>query len=458
MLAGPIKISTIANEWSCIQNNNNNEYYLDLATGSYNNNNKNNNYWVVPVELEEICELVFRAEADCWKNKHSSWDANKYHTHTGRRIFEFIRALYDRTYQPWKSYCFVIMYPKPREIFAAHYQDRIAHHIAAPYLTAVTECVHNLNGNVSFGNRKNRSSYHACLRVQEMMRKHPNGYILTIDLQGYFMSIDRAIAWQVFCDYESKHKPVCYTQEQRAFYMWLIELLIKHDPSLNCERRSPLRLWSEHIKPNKSLFGNNGKGLPIGNYYSQIIANLIPERLCEAAAEYDVTEFVDDFAVVVDTARDAARVEAIFDTELEKLHLERNKRKRYLQPVRHGVLWCGHFIYANRIYTINRTIHNCERKIGKAIVKPTLHRARRLQQTINSYFGMMMHAAEYKTQKRIVHTVLNSEYSKWIYFEEEPHHFICKMRKEFSQAAMSAKDIQEIENNLKESIYDCNAN
>lgn len=69
-----------------------------------------------------------------------------------------------------------------------------------------------------------------------------------------------------------------------------------------------------------------------------------------------------------------------------------------------------------------------------------------------------LQAAEYKTQKRIVQTVLNSEYSKWIYFEEEPHHFICKMRKEFSQAAMSAKDIQEIENNLKESIYDCNAN
>ena len=71
---------------------------------------------------------------------------------------------------------------------------------------------------------------------------------------------------------------------------------------------------------------------------------------------------------------------------------------------------------------------------------------------------MMMHTAEYKTQKRIVQKILNSEYSKWIYFKEEPHHFICKIRKEFSCAAMSERDIREIENNLKVSIYDSNAN
>ena len=145
--ADPIQLKPSAFEWSSIQNNNNNEYYLSLADGSYNNNNKNNNYWVVPVESKGLADLVFKAESDCWQNKHSSWDANKYHYHSGKRIFDFVEALEARTYKPWKSYCFVVMYPKPREIFAAHYQDRIAHHIAAPYMIAVAEAVHNKNGN-----------------------------------------------------------------------------------------------------------------------------------------------------------------------------------------------------------------------------------------------------------------------------------------------------------------------
>ena len=446
-----INFKPSANEWSSIQNNNNNEYYLSLADGSYNNNNKNNNYWVVPVESKWVCDLVFNAEADCWSNKHSSWDANKYHYHTGRRIWEFIKSLTYRNYRPWKSYCFVVMYPKPREIFAAHYQDRIAHHIAAPYMIAVAEAVHNKNGNVSFGNRKGVSSYHACRRVQQVMQKHPNGYIVTIDLQGYFMSIDRNVAWRIFSEYEKEHTPQGYSAEAREFMLWLIELLIKNDPSENCERRSPDRLWHEHIKPHKSLFGNSGRGLPIGNYYSQIIANLLPERICDAMAQYDITEFVDDFAYSVDTREEIKQAEQVADKVIAELHLSRNVRKRYVQPVRHGVLWCGHMIHANRIYTSNRTIRNCERKIQNAIAHPTLNRARRLQQTINSYFGMMAHDNEYKTQKRIAAMVENSAFAQWLYFDNANGHFVCRMRREYKRLTISAKDIFELQNYYRNS-------
>ena len=454
--AGLVQIKPSAQEWSDIQYSYASEYYLSLADGSYNNNNKNNLYWVVPVESNEVSDLVFRAEEDCWSNKHSSWDAAKYHYHTGRRVWQFIRELENRTYKPWKSYCFIVMYPKPREIFAAHYQDRIAHHIVAPYLTAIAEAVHNKNGNVSFGNRKKMSSLHACKRVQEMMRKHPNGYIATFDLEGYFMSIDRSVAWDVFCEYERQYRPSSINAEYREFVMWLAEILIKHDPSLNCERRSPQRLWDEHIKPSKTLFGNCGNGLPIGNYYSQIIANLIPERMCEAMLRYDITEFVDDFAVVVDNAEDVKGAQDVMDNMLSMLKLNRNKKKTYIQPVRHGVLWCGHFIYADRMYTSNRTIHNCERKVKAALVNPTLRKASRLQQTINSYFGMMRHSNEYKTQKRIACSIEASEYSEWLMFEEYESHIVCRMRKEYRPVALSAVELLELENYYKHKEYDSN--
>ena len=59
------------NVWAGLQNNNNNEYYFNLADGSWNNNNKSNSYNVVPVESEELENLIFGAEEDCWSNKHT---------------------------------------------------------------------------------------------------------------------------------------------------------------------------------------------------------------------------------------------------------------------------------------------------------------------------------------------------------------------------------------------------
>ena len=282
-----------------------------------------------------------------------------------------------------------------------------------------------------------------------MMRKHPNGYIATIDLQGYFMSINRELAWRVFCEYEAQYRPIGVDEKQREFYMWLIRLLLLHDPSANCEKRSPQRLWDEHIASHKSLIGNKGNGLPIGNYYSQIIANLMPERICEAVSEYDITEFVDDFAIVVDRAGQVKEAEKRIDGVLKILGLERNRRKRYIQPVRHGVLWCGHMIYANRMYVSNRTIKNCVRKVEIAIKTPSLRGARRLQQTVNSYFGMMQHANEYKTQRRVADMILNSPLSEWLMVEEKPNHLICRIKYEYKRAKMSTKDIIEIDNYIK---------
>ena len=307
-------------------------------------------------------------------------------------------------------------------------------------MSAVAEAVHNKNGNVSFGNRKHMSSLHACLRVQRMMREHKNGYVLTIDLQGYFMSINREVAWRVFCEYEQQNRPAGYSDAERDFILWLSELLIKNDPSVNCERRSPERLWAEHVKPHKSLFGNDGRGMPIGNYYSQIIANLLPERVCEVATKYNMTEFVDDFALIVDSPSEATKAEREIDAVLSLLGLRRNAKKRYLQPVRHGVLWCGYKIYADRLYTSNRTIHNCERK---AVGNATERSARRLQQTLNSYFGMMAHANEYKTQRRIADTVSRSAFAEWLYFSERPGHIVCKLRGRYKPTGVSANEIRE---------------
>lgn len=101
-----------------------------------------------------LTDLIFNAEADCWKNKHSSWDACRFHYQAGQRIFKLIDKLDKGVYKPEKAQGFIIKQPKPREIFASFYQDRILHHVVSHFIEGIAEQVHRANGNVSFGNRR----------------------------------------------------------------------------------------------------------------------------------------------------------------------------------------------------------------------------------------------------------------------------------------------------------------
>lgn len=444
------------NIWTGLQNNNNNAYYFSLADGSWNNNNKNNNYNVVLVESGELEQIIFDAEEDCWSNKHSSWDAAKYHYHYGIRVWQFIEMIKRGEYQPWKSICFVILYPRPREVFAAHYQDRIAHHIVAPYIVAVATAAHVANGNVSFGNRKGMSAYHACLRVQRMMQKHPDGYVASWDIKGFFMSLDKQRVWEIFCYFEEKYRPSGFPQWQRELFMGMIHTMIMHDPTVNCERHSPIEMWELFIAPEKTCFGHSDRGIPIGNYYSQLLANLFLAYVCEKLYGRDVTEFVDDFADVEDTIEDIHTTEEIIRTTLIELKLRIHPTKKYVQPVRHGISWCGFKIFINRLYVDNRPIHNCFWKLERRFVEVTLEHAIKLQQTLNSYTGMMCHAAEWNTQQRIKDRVLEMGYGKYLYFKEEPNHVVCELKAEYKAVNRSAKDIEDIDEFLFNTKYQIN--
>jgi len=444
------------NVWAGLQNNNNNEYYFNLADGSWNNNNKNNSYNVVPVESEELENLIFGAEEDCWSNKHTSWDAVKYHYHFGLRVWMFIETIKNGEYTPWKSICFVILIPRPREVFAAHYQDRIAHHIVAPYIVAVATTAHEANGNVSFGNRKGMSAYHACLRVQRMMQKHPSGYVASWDIKGFFMSIDKEKVWEVFCYFEAKYRPSGYPEWQRTLFMGMIHTMIMHDPTVNCERHSPIEMWELFIAPEKTCFGHSERGLPIGNYYAQLLANLFLAYVCEKLYGRDVTEFVDDFADVEDMLEEIKETEAILQEALAELKLTLHPTKKYIQPVRHGLPWCGQMIFADRMYLDNRPIYNCFWKIEHRFSDVTLANAIKLQQTVNSYTGAMCHIQEWNTQMRVMNAVFDAGYGKYVYFKEKPNHLICELKKEYTPERRSMRDFEEIDEFLFNTKYRVN--
>ena len=103
------------------------------------------------------------------------------------------------------------------------------------------------------------------------------------------MSIDKEKVWEVFCYFEAKYRPSGFPEWQRTLFMGMIHTMIMHDPTVNCERHSPIEMWELFIKPEKSIFGKGDVGMPIGNYYSQLLANLFLAFVCEKLQGKDVT-------------------------------------------------------------------------------------------------------------------------------------------------------------------------
>lgn len=435
------------NTWTCQQNNANNAYYVTIPSANVNNNNKNNTYAVVPVaELNKLRDLLFKAEGDCWQNKKMRFDAVRFHYNL-KEVFDLTDRIATGEYKPTTSICFVLNYPRYREVFAAKYIDRVVHHLVAPFILSITESVHMANGNISHGNRPNMSAHTAALQIQSYMRQYPNGCVATMDVSGFFMNIDRAKAYDIFVKFCERYRPMVYDTWYYELMLTLLRLLIMHDPTSDCVRNSPLSQW-QYIAANKTLFGNTGKGLPIGNFYSQLIANLVLAvwgmAVLEMKADCKITQFVDDMCIVAADANTITRVRKRSREVLNSLGLELHKRKYYIQPVRHGVQFCGRIVYANRIYTCNRTIRACKKSIYNAIAHCSLENAYRLQCSFNSYSGIMCHTRSYKIQRQLADMVLASDYAQWLRFDERNGHLVCVIKDEYKPLNVRIEELHNI--------------
>ena len=102
------------------------------------------------------------------------------------------KRLKTQTYNPGRSICFVVTEPKIREIFAADFEDRIAHHLLVRRLEPLWESKFIYQ---SYACRKNKGAVKAVLDLKKTIKKRFlfSGYYLQIDIRAFFMSIDKKI-------------------------------------------------------------------------------------------------------------------------------------------------------------------------------------------------------------------------------------------------------------------------
>ena len=433
------------NLWSAVRYNANNAWYVNTTNGNVNNNNAYNRYGCVPCpSVDFLFPKMLEAEESCYRNKHHSLIAARVHYHLSE-LFAYTKFICDNGLMVGRSKCFTLDYPVPREIFCAQYYDRNMHHLVAPLMTDIAEKEHLKCGSVSHGNRTGRSAFTAALAVQDALRKVTDNWtkeawLATQDYSGFFMSIPRQKAADMFRELAEPYN--------EPFLTDVACLYIMSDPTIGCIRLSPEAAW-RNVAQNKSLFTSRpGHGLPIGNFPSQIIANLYRTPVDAAIAKIDgvgQVVFVDD-RMMCSADKDLLKCAlAVAEKESEKLGLTVSKTKRYFQKADKGVKFCGYVIKCDRIYISNRVVNACKYMVSCYDGMTTPKEESELSRQINSYFGLMAHARSYNIQKSIADKVLGAH--KTLGFVRRHGQLVCYQKRVFTSVYKSLQTIKNFKYN-----------
>lgn len=402
---------------SCTENSSTNAWNINSATNS-NNNNKSNSYAVRPVTAlgTDIKESWLTAYLTCCRHKSKSSQCSLYRPNFELDLWTLMDEVYTQTYMPGTSDCFVVFYPRPREVFAAAFRDRIVQQWVAARLDPMFELEYIQSGDITYNCRKGYGTDRAVEDLVRDMEEVTQGYntiayVATMDIQGFFMSVRKDIMADMVC----RKVGESYTQGDKDTVLYLVRTITMHCPQHDCVRKSSMKAW-EKVAAEKSLFGQpSNRGMPIGNVTSHTETNYYMNGFCRwlhdlcMANGARVRMFADDIAIVSPSKEFILEARKLMQAYLsDNLCLTLHPRKFYLQEARKGVRWLGRWIKPRRMYVCNRTVTNFIRSVRSlddacyaythgALSRRTLSS---LLSTTNSYLGIMSHVRSRKIRMR----------------------------------------------------------
>ena len=438
-----------ANVWSSTENNATNANNLNLNNNNsninLNNNNKDNGFSVRcledsgahtavhllndPVNKEEqLLEDLFTAYFQARRNKRNTINALAFELQYEKRLFELYEDIVNRTYDVAQSICFINFTPIQREIFAADFRDRIVHHLVFNYVNPVFE---NLFIGDSYSCRVNKGTDYGIKRIRRFISQcsrnyTEDAYIMKLDIEGYFMRMDRELLYQ-------KVNGVCKNSASSLncdpeLLRYLLQKIVFNDPTANCSIRGRKTDW-RGLPESKSLFcAEEGKGFPIGNLTSQLFGNIYLNDLDhyikdELRVQY-YGRYVDDFILIHKDRRYLLECRMRIGEFLRSsLRLDLHPRKFFLQHYSKGVQFLGVYIKPHRIYIGKRTktnfyhvVRNWNTDWNAKEGRVTREELSIVRSKINSYLGLLSHYNTYKLRRKMMYHTLDTSFLRHLYF------------------------------------------
>lgn len=326
-------------------------------------------------------EVVF-AYFDCRKTKRNTRSALEFEQNLERNLGRLYDSLIDGSYRPGRSICFIITRPKPREVWAADFRDRIVHHLLYNRIGPRFEKTFIADSCACI---KGRGTLYAAKRLEAKIRSITQNWskaarYMKLDIANFFVSIDKTILLDLLLPKISE-----------PFWRHLTKLVLMHDPRTAFEFRGN-RALLERVPPHKRLMEQTeNRGLPIGNLSSQFFANVYLNVL-DQHVKHDLKakryiRYVDDMVFLHESKEWLEVVLRDVDAFLPAtLGIRLNPWKTIKQPVDRGVDFVGQVIKPWSIYTRKRTVNEALRRASTVADVDFLA-------TTNSYFGLLRQAS-----------------------------------------------------------------
>ena len=435
-----------ANYWASTENSRNNAWNVNSNDGNTNGNNKYNSQSVRAAVayggFKEAIKAVYEAYLDCKRGKMSSPYTIAYIEIAVDDLPRLAYEIYTAIYKPTVSICFLVKYPKLREVFAADFRDRIVHHWIIIRLEPLFERRFQQMGNISFNCRKGFGTLAAVKAAERGMREVSNNYtkkawVFKGDLVSFFMSIRRDLLWYLLERFIRRH----YDGGDKEVLLRTVKTVVYHHPEDDCIINGDPAEW-RNLPKNKSMFTiDRNLGGPIGNHTTQQFANFYLSILFDIwllflmrGANFRIIRFVDDFLIICDDKGKIIEVVPKLVMIVSHYGLHIHKNKRYLQPVSHGVLFVGGYIKPRRTYVSSRTIGRFQERVfgfrkqldeNNHLVYYDLER---IEQVINSYLGFCIHHKSYMIRKECI-VGLGDNF--WKYFYVRGHYESIRIRPKY---------------------------
>jgi RNA-directed DNA polymerase len=367
--------------------------------------------------------LLWRQYRACRRNKRNTRNALAFEADAEANLLTLREELRTHTYRPGRSICFVTAGPKPREVFAADFRDRIVHHLLVGWQEPVFEprFVHD-----SYACRRGKGTLAASDRLMTFLRRATaNGrrpaWALKLDVASFFPSIDKGILYAIIA-----------ARIRDPEVLWLTRAVLFHDPTTDYRFRSLRRgapgPGSDRypVPAAKSLFGKGGeRGLPIGNLTSQFWGNVYLDELDQWVKRTlrcrHYLRYVDDMVLLSPDPAVLVQWRAAIEAFLrERLGLRLRADSPEPFPVSRGVDFVGWKTWWNRRVPRRRTLESLRRRLegfqGVAI-RPApgaqridlrredpAGRVERLRAAVASYSGHLRHGAAWREWARVWET------------------------------------------------------
>ncbi len=371
------------------------------------------------IELEEL----FTAYFECRKNKRNTANALAFEIDYENSLVQLGEEINSGTYKIDRSIAFIVDKPVKREIFAADFRDRVVHHLIIGKLNHLFEkqFIHD-----SYSCRVGKGTHFGIKRIDKFIRQcsanyTKDCYILKLDLQGFFMSINKNILFAKLEKFINEK----YQATDKELLIKLCKQVIFNDSTKNCIIKGYKSDW-DNLPQTKSLFHSQPNcGLPIGNLTSQVFANFYMDSF-DHFVKHDLKiqyygRYVDDFVIVHEDKEYLRNLITKLSEYLQsELQTTIHPKKTYFQHYSKGLKFLGTVILPHRIYIADRTKGNFYNAIAKHNQiardhKPSKEEQQAFQSSMNSYLGIMKHYKSYKLRKEMIFKNLSAWWWNYVY-------------------------------------------